>query len=176
MSSYRSTKNTITTGPFLVSFNATVEHLNNRLVIIIKNPTTKPLEADIVLEYCPAPASSPTGITLPFIIIEKELPVLEGLGSTVIPPMNCARLELDITPFENAILHIKSTGDYVIGEDRPLCGKLEIEVVGGSGFSSPINPGLTFADPTLTFHYGDFVVYKRKTKVIKNTIKGRGNK
>ncbi|WP_313799668.1 hypothetical protein [Cytobacillus sp.] len=152
-------KHTITTGPFLVPLNAEVGQPNNRLVIIIKNPTNRPLEADVVIELCPPVQISVEGIPLPFITIESERSLLEGIGPTVIPSMNCIRLEFDISSFVNGILHVKSTGNYVVGEDRPLRGKLEIEVVGGVGLSNPTNPGLAVADPSMVYHYGDFVVY-----------------
>ncbi|KFN03811.1 hypothetical protein D0U04_29070 [Bacillus clarus] len=150
-------KSTITTGPFLVPLNAAVGQPNNRLVIIIKNPTNIPLKADVVIEYCPAQQLSPEDVPLPFITTENEKPFLEGLGLTVIPPISCTRLEFDISSVVNGILHVKSTGDYLVGE-RPLRGKLEIEVVGGSGLSNPTNPGLIVADPSMVFHYVDFVV------------------
>lgn len=150
-------KYTITTGPFLVPLDAAVGQPNNRLVILIKNPTNKALEADVVIEYCPSLQLSREGIILPFITNENEKPFLEGLPSTVIPPRSCTRLEFDISSLVNGILHVKSTGDYLVGE-RPLRGKLEIEVVGGSGFTSPTNPGLSVADPSMVFHYGDMKV------------------
>lgn len=158
-SSHHCRKHTITTGPFLVPFNAAIGNLNNRLVIIIKNPTIIPLEADVVIEFCEAPVASSEGTSLPFITTDAERSFLEGLGPTTIPPMSCTRLEIDISTFINAILHVKSTGDYIVGEDRPLRGKLEIEVVGGAGLSFPTNPGLVVADPSMLFRYGDFVVY-----------------
>ncbi|OQD28553.1 hypothetical protein [Bacillus toyonensis] len=161
MSSYKSTchqsKNTITTGPFLVPVNAAVGQPNNRLVIILKNPTRQSLEADVVIEICPPVQISVEGTPLPFITTENERPFLEGLGLTIIPPMSCTRLEFDISSFVNGILHVKSTGDYLVGE-RPLRGKLEIEVVGGSGLSNPTNPGLSVADPSMVFHFADFIV------------------
>ncbi|MFJ7886846.1 hypothetical protein ACIQYL_02010 [Lysinibacillus xylanilyticus] len=150
-------KYTITTGPFLVPLDAAVGQPNNRLVIVIKNPSSKPLEANVVIEYCPSLQLSMEGITLPFIINENEKPFLEGLPTTVIPSRSCTRLEFDISSIVNGILHVKSTGDYLVGE-RPLRGKLEIEVVGGSGLSSPTNPGLAVADPSMVFHYGDMKV------------------
>ncbi|MFP3411415.1 hypothetical protein SB773_07215 [Bacillus sp. SIMBA_074] len=104
-----------------------------------------------MIEYCNALGLSTEGITLPFIITEVEHPFLEGLGLTVIPQMSCTRLEFDISSVVNGILHVKSAGDYVVGE-RPLRG------IGGSGFSNPMNPGLFVADPSMVFHYGDFVV------------------
>ena len=136
--------------------NAAVGQPNNRLVVIIKNPTSKPLEADVVIEYCNALELSTEGISLPFIINEVEHPFLEGLGLTVIPPMICTRLEFDISFVVNGIFHVKSTGDYLVGE-RPLRGKLEIEVVGGSGLSNPTNPGLGVVGPSMGFHYDNFV-------------------
>lgn len=150
-------KYTITTGPFLVPLDAAVGQPNNRLVILIKNPTSKPLEADVVIEYCPSLQLSTEGISLPFITNENEKPFLEGLPLTVIPPRSCTRLEFDISSIVNGILHVKSTGDYLVGE-RPLRGRLEIEVVGGSGLSSPTNPGLSVADPSMIFHFGDMKV------------------
>ncbi|MFF2176423.1 hypothetical protein ACFVT8_08195 [Lysinibacillus sp. NPDC058147] len=150
-------KYTITTGPFLVPLEAAVGQPNNRLVILIKNPSSKPLEADVVIEYCPSLQLSMEGISLPFITNENEKPFLEGLPSTVIPPRSCTRLEFDISSLVNGILHVKSTGDYLVGE-RPLRGKLEIEVVGGAGLSHPTNPGLSVADPSMVFHYGDMKV------------------
>ncbi|TEA53224.1 hypothetical protein EZE46_09895 [Bacillus sp. BH2] len=143
--------------PFLVPLNPAVGQPNNRLVVIIKNPTSKPLEADVMIEYCNALELSTEGITHRFIITEVEHPFLEVIGLTVIPPLICTRLEFDISFVVNRILHVKSTGDYLVGE-RPLRGKLEIEVVGGSGLSNPTNPGLVVVDPSMVFHYDNFVV------------------
>ncbi|MEW9204562.1 hypothetical protein ACQGSH_26980 [Bacillus wiedmannii] len=42
--------------------------------------------------------------------------------------MSCIQLEFDISSFVNGILHVKLTGDYLLGE-RLLRRKLEIEVV-----------------------------------------------
>ncbi|EEL82315.1 hypothetical protein bcere0028_19770 [Bacillus cereus AH1271] len=111
----------------------------------------------MVIEFCPPVQISVEGTPLPFITTENERPFLEGLGLTIIPPMSCTRLEFDISSFVNGILYVKSTGDYLVGE-RPLRGKLEIEVVGGSGLSNPTNPGLSVADPSMVFHFADFIV------------------
>ncbi|WP_313799669.1 hypothetical protein [Cytobacillus sp.] len=160
--SSRSKKNTITTGPFLIP-EVIDGFENNRLVITIKNPTNRPLEAEIVIETCPRP---PAPITLPFISNIPEIPVPIHFGPSIVPPMNCTRIELDIFDFEGASLRVTSRGDYLVGEDRPLCGKLEIEVIGGQGSVSrttlDLAPGLFNADPSLIFHYGDFIVCKRK--------------
>ncbi|MCM3197230.1 hypothetical protein [Priestia megaterium] len=160
-SSHHSRKHTITTGPFLVPFDAPSGGNNNRLIILIKNPTNRPLEADIVIEFSEIPQFSIEGITLPFLTTLKEEPFLEGIGPTTIRPKSILRLEVDITNDQNAVFHVNSTGDYLVGDDRPLRGKLEIEVVGGEGLIAPTNAGLISADPSLTFHYGDFVVYTR---------------
>lgn len=68
--------------------------------------------------------------TLPILeVIEKiNQHILEELGLTTIPPMSCTQLEFDISSFVNGILHVKFTGDYLVGV-RPLRRKLEIEVV-----------------------------------------------
>lgn len=165
MSKHRSTKNTITTGPFLVPEVTTDSLDNNRLVITIKNPTNQPLEAEIEIETCPQPKEP---ITLPFIANITEIPVPIHFGPSVVSPMSCTRIEFDITSFHGASLRVISRGHYLVGEDRPLCGKLEIEVIGGQGSFSKTSPeptlasGLFNVDPSLIFHYGDFVVCKRK--------------
>ncbi|MDL2418127.1 hypothetical protein AVT_02725 [Bacillus tropicus] len=157
-SSHYCRKHTITTGPFLVPFDAPSGGSNNRLIILIKNPTNKPLEANIAIEFSEIPQFSIPGITLPYLNTLKEEPFPNGIGPTTILPKNILRLEVDITNYQNAVFHVNSTGDYLIGDDRPLRGKLEIEVIGGVGLTSPTNAGLIAADPSLIFHYGDFIV------------------
>lgn len=71
--------------------------------------------------------------------------------------MSYTQLEFDISSFVNGILHVNFTGDYLV-EERPLRRKLEIEVVGISGLSPPMNPGLSVADPSMVFHFADFMV------------------
>ncbi|AJG79503.1 MULTISPECIES: hypothetical protein [Bacillus cereus group] len=151
-------KNTFTTGPFLVPLNATVGQPNDRLVIILKNPTGQSLEANMVIKYCPSLQISVESTPLPFITTENERPFLEGLSLITMPPMSCTRLEFDISSFVKSILYVKSTGDYLVGE-HPLRGK--IDIVGGLGLSNPTNSGLSVADPSMVFHYADFIVGTR---------------
>ncbi|WCK54960.1 hypothetical protein PP175_02785 [Aneurinibacillus sp. Ricciae_BoGa-3] len=148
-------KRTITTGPFYVSRVTNNGGPNDLLIIIIKNPTNRTLQADLSIETCLPPSSPPT--TTPEET--NEVAVNAGFGRTPIHPHHCLRLEIPIAAFQNHALRVTSTGDYEVGEDRPKHGKLEITVIGGTGIFGG-SSGLITADPTLFFRYGDFVVGK----------------
>ncbi|MDQ6418922.1 hypothetical protein RB620_05655 [Paenibacillus sp. LHD-117] len=146
-------KETLSTGPFHVpAFNPFNQ---DRLVIILKNPTNKPLEASAKIDVCPLPPVDP--VSFPFNTAEEtffEFP------ETVVPAMSCTRIEVVIAPFIRSTLHVTTTGDYKVCDDIPVCGKLEISVTGGSGIVNA--PGLINADPSLFFRYDNFVVCDKK--------------
>ena len=158
-------KETITTGPFLVPRLTSNGGPNNKLVIIIKNPTKETLEADLSIEACIPPSSPPIGTPQE----SDEVTVSEGFTMTPIGPERCLRLEVDLAPFDNHALRVSSTGNYEAGKDRPKCGKLEITVTGGTGFFGGSSFGLIIADPTLFFGFGDFVVCEEQHEKIRYT-------
>jgi len=165
-------KHTITTGPFYVGqilFGTPSPPAV--LMAIIKNPTNKTLSASIDIERCSIAAdpNPTTSITFPFVNFTPETPEGSGIPLTPIPPHTCLTFEIDISALVGTTtLRVSSTGDYVVGEDRPKCGKLEIEVVGGIGRATNgqppvLLPGLV-VNSSLLFRYGDFVVCETEKK------------
>jgi hypothetical protein len=160
---FKQKKRTITSGPFHIPEVAqSPGPINNRLIVVIKNPTNKTLEASLEIEQCSIAADPAAAITLPTTNTTPETPLVTGFTTSPIPPHSCRIFEADISTLRGTtILRVTSTGDYVVGEDKPKCGKLEISVIGGFGRTSdavPSLPGLNLADPALFFRYENFVV------------------
>lgn len=150
---------TLTTGPFLVPGETGVGFPINRLIAMFKNPTTFPLRASLIISSCP-PIEQ--GGTLPFIFNSMES-VIDSFD-VVIPPMSCTRVEINIEDLQNSIIRVRTAGDYKICNCEPAYGKLEISITGGNGNILPSSGsggeplvGLLVAEPTLFFHYKDFV-------------------
>jgi len=156
-------QNTLTTGPFTVPvFEEDGTGIpNNRLVVTIKNPTNTPLTASLTLDACLAPTTPTGGITFGTPLTMPEQTV-QTLPTTTIPARSCTTINYDITAYQRGTLRLTTTGDYLVGEDKPICGKLEISVTGGYGAATGGLPdsGLNFGDATMFFRYEDFVVCK----------------
>lgn len=163
-------KNTeITTGPFHVPLEVDSElqvgRDNDRLIIILKNPTHKKLEAFVKLGICLQPETKECindEIHIFANIPENEI----SLGTHVLNPHTCTRIERDIPGAigegideRNAVYQVTAKGDFNVCQNtcEPICGLLEISVVGGSIFN-PREPGLEQADPVTFFRYKDFLM------------------
>lgn len=133
---------TLTTGPVYVPpFNIIVP--NDKLIITLKNPTDKKLEAQVTLGLCPSPNTYPSvaGVNYSngnsvqkFEVMENEI----HLGWFKVDPMSCLRIEktFDNYQLSDSVIRLTATGDFKICEDscEPICGLLEISsVVGFSG-------------------------------------------
>lgn len=163
----------ITTGPFLVPLEVASEiqvgRENDRLIIILKNATHKKLKASVELGICLQPEIENCNIISDETLVFKDIPETEiNLGSYELKPHTCTRIERNIpggigngTDERNAIYRVKAKGNFNICRDtcQPICGLLEISVVGGSIFN-PGEPGLEQADPVTFFRYNDFVFCK----------------
>ncbi|HDR4909129.1 TPA: hypothetical protein QCR48_005722 [Bacillus cereus] len=153
-------KDILTTGPFLIPGETGVGFPVDRLIIILKNPTSSPLNALVKISSCSS--KEQTG-SLPFIFNTAES-VIDTFDVNPIPPMSCTRLEIDIEDFQDHVLRVVTVGDYKIRDSSPSLGKLEISITGGNGNALPSCgsaprhlPGLVVAEPTLFFRYKDFV-------------------
>ncbi|MBT2689113.1 hypothetical protein J7I93_13050 [Bacillus sp. ISL-47] len=159
----------ITTGPFLIPLETDCEYQvgrdNDRIIIILKNPTSKRLRASVKLGVClqpQAPMIQQDGLRVFKNIPEKDY----NLGTFELKPHTCTRIERDIPEAcllgkdeRNAVYRISAKGDFKISDrtGEPVCGLLEISVVGGSIFN-PSEPGLEQADSATLFRYKDFTV------------------
>lgn len=166
---------TLTTGPFLipeeVGTDIQIGRNNDRLVIILKNPTEKELKASVKLGICFQPNGGPMAeqtnnqFHVFSDIHEKDF----SLGTHELNPHTCTRIERDIpgggfdsfevvTDERNAVYRVTVEGDFKICKKtcQPICGLLEVSVVAGSIFN-PLEPGLEQADPSTFFRYKDFV-------------------
>ncbi|PLR78813.1 hypothetical protein CU633_03195 [Bacillus sp. V3-13] len=159
---------TITTGPFHLPLEADSEiqvgRDNDRLIIILKNPTDMKLKAFVTLGVCLQPevqSSSNNQIRVFANIPEREI----NLGAHVLKPHTCTRIERNIPGAigtgkdeTNAVYRVTAKGDFKVCQNscQPISGLLEISVVGGSIFN-PQEPGLEQADPVTFFRYKDFV-------------------
>lgn len=162
-------KAVITTGPFLVPLETDCEYQvgreNERIIIIISNPTGRKLKASVKLGVCVQPYTP--ALKKGGICVIKNLPEKEfNLGTFELKPHTCTRIESDIPEVcslgsneGNAVVRIVAKGDFLLcGHDcKPACGLLEISVVGGSIYNPGV-PGLEQADPVTLFRYHDFVV------------------
>jgi len=158
----------ITTGPFLVPEEVDSElqggRENDRLIIILKNPTDKELKVKVKLGICLEPKMSCTGYMNVFEDIEeREI----NLGKFKLNPHTCTRIERNIprnlVPGKkdetNAVYRITAKGDFEVSRSQVVCGLAEISVIGGSVFNFE-EPGLEQADPALFFPFSNFVVCK----------------
>ena len=156
----------ITTGPFLIPEEVDSEiqigRNNDRIIIILKNPTDKKLKASVTLGVCKQPSDDNHNQE---VHVFKNIPEKEiNLGSHELKPHTCTRIERNIQSNErNAVFRVTATGDFKICDDtcEPICGLLEISVIGGSVFN-PEEPGLEQADSATFFRYKDFVFCKDK--------------
>ncbi|MDM5317335.1 hypothetical protein QUF49_15095 [Fictibacillus sp. b24] len=159
----------ITTGPFLVPEEVDSElqggRENDRIIIILKNPTDEYLKVKVKLGICLEPKKSPNGLFNVYKDIEeKEV----SLGWFNLKPHSCTRIERN-KPRDlgagkderNAVFRITAKGDFNVCSrgDTVLCGLAEISVIGGSVFNFQ-EPGLEQADAALFFPFRNFVVCK----------------
>lgn len=157
----------ITTGPFLVPEEVDSElqggRENDRIIIILKNPTDKYLKVKVTLGVCLEPRGPVSGsLNVYKDIEEKEI----KLGYFTLKPHTCTRIERNIPrglglgkDESNAVYRVTAKGDFNVSSDGStvLCGLAEISVIGGSVFNFQ-EAGLEQADPALFFPYSNFVV------------------
>src|SRR6056297_2206880 len=104
----------IYSGPFWVSDNNHPQNENDRLTIIIVNPTKRDLSASLDIEQSSAPESFGK-TTLPFVFFASTAPVY-SIGPTNIAPQKSLQIDLDLSMFTvsdlagNGALRITSTG------------------------------------------------------------------
>lgn len=162
----------ITTGPFLVPEEVDSElqggRDNDRLIIILKNPTDKELKVKVKLGICFEPKKSCSGNFNVFEDIEeKEI----DLGWFCLKPHTCTRIERNIPrdlgsgkkDERNAVYRVTAKGDFEVCGCQVVCGLAEISVIGGSVFNF-VEPGLEQADAALFFPFSNFVVCKKHCK------------
>jgi hypothetical protein len=161
----------ITTGPFLIPEEVGPElqggRENDRLIIILKNPTKKTLYVKVKLGICLEPKHGCKGDFNVFENIEeKEV----CLGRFWLKPHSCTRIERNIPrdfakgkwkkDETNAVYRVTAKGDFEVCGCNVVCGLAEISVTGGSVFIYE-EPGLEQADPTLFFPFSNFVLCKK---------------
>ncbi|WP_340007605.1 hypothetical protein MHH52_07325 [Paenibacillus sp. FSL K6-0276] len=130
---------TLTTGPVYVPrFND--DFPNDKLIVTLKNPTHKKLQAQVTLGICnsPNPPASPLGgggtdnSVQTFEIMETET----NLGFFKVDPMTCLRIEKTFVnnQLQDSVIRLTAIGDFKICEDscEPICGFLEISSVVGT--------------------------------------------
>ena len=157
----------ITTGPFLVPLEVDSEiqvgRDNDRLIIILENPSSKKkLKASIKLSICLQPESDDS--ICEDILIFEDMPEIEiDLGTYVLKPHTCTRIERIVpgevgygTDERNAIYRVTAKGHFNICKKncQPMGGLLEMSVIVGSIFN-PLEPGLEQADSATFFRYKD---------------------
>lgn len=160
-------KVTITTGPFLVPMEVDSElqggRDNDRVIIILKNPTHKELKVSVKLGVCLEPKTIARGP----LNVYKNIKEKEGdLGTFRLEPHTCTRIERNIPGAigtgqdeKNSVYRITASGDFNVcpRTKQVLSGLAEISVTGGSVFNFE-EPGLEQADATLFFRFKDFVL------------------
>lgn len=158
----------LTTGPFHIPLEVDSElqegRDNDRLIIILKNPTDVKLETSVKLGVCLQPEIEEFNneqIHVFANIAETET----NLGTHVLKPHTCTRIERNIPGAigneldeTNAVYRVTTKGDFKVCKNtcEPICGLLEISVIAGS-ILNPDEPGLEQADPSTFFRYKDFV-------------------
>ncbi|WP_340007609.1 hypothetical protein MHH52_07335 [Paenibacillus sp. FSL K6-0276] len=169
---------TITTGPVYVSPFSVAYLPNNKLVVTLKNPTHKKLQAQVTLGLCPTP-NPPQACTSDSVQTFEVNETETNLGFFKVDPMTCLRIERMFNNYElfDSVIRLTATGDFKICEDscEPICGLLEISSVvgfqewGGSGVPSAFaektalypgyypTTGVLVTDPATVVHYGDWV-------------------
>jgi hypothetical protein len=168
---------TLTTGPFLVPGETGMGFPIDRLIAMLKNPTTFTLRASLIISSCPSNEQSGS---LPFIFNSDESIIASF--DVVIPPMSCTRLEINIEDLQNSVIRLRTTGDYKLCNCEPGYGELEVSITGGNGNVLPScgsggEPltGLLVAEPTLFFRYKDFVVEDSCSHKEEECCKGKEN-
>lgn len=173
---------TITTGPVYVPpINIIVP--NDKLIVTLKNPTDKKLEAQVTLGLCPSPNPYPSTQVVGVNNFIQKFEVMENeihLGWFKVDPMSCLRIEKTFDNYQlfDSVIRLTATGDFKICEDscEPICGLLEISsVVGFSGdWYAPfltaipaeivtlyqlfyVNSGVVGTDPQTSVLYADWV-------------------
>lgn len=161
----------VTTGPFLIPLEVDSEiqvgRDNDRIIIILTNPTDKKLEASVKLGVCMQPEIN--GSFNNQFRVFADIPETEiKLGTHKLKPHTCTRIERNIPESigndeTNAVYRVTAIGNFEVCKNtcEPICGLLEISVVGGSIFN-PMEPGLEQADPVTFFRYKDFVLCKNQ--------------
>jgi hypothetical protein len=161
----------ITTGPFLIPAEVCSEmqggRENDRVIIILKNPTKKELCVRVKLGICfePHKYASDHCLNVYKNICEEEF----DLGTFKLEPHSCTRIERNIPgdlgkgkekDERNAVYRITAKGDFNASSHQVLCGLAEISVIGGSVFNFQ-QPGLEQADPALFFPFSNFVLCEK---------------
>jgi hypothetical protein len=160
-------KVTLSSGPFhLPTLPAGSSFRNNKILVIVNNPTKRTLEAEILVSAC-FPGSAIQNPVTPPELITLPQSTLASIGETNFPPHTCSQYEVFIPIDSRPILRVQSTGEYKVDGNRPSSGKLEISVVGGVsrddfGDNSlpPFSRSLWESDPAAFIYFGDFVVSK----------------
>ncbi|WP_340007607.1 hypothetical protein MHH52_07330 [Paenibacillus sp. FSL K6-0276] len=134
---------TLTTGPVYVPrFND--DNPNDKLIVTLKNPTHKKLQAQVTLGICNSPnppqvagGGGTSNSVQTFEIMETET----NLGFFKVDPMTCLRIEKTFVnnqqpnnQLQDSVIRLTATGDFKICEDscEPICGLLEISSVVGT--------------------------------------------
>ncbi len=160
-------KATITTGPFLIPMEVDSElqggRDNDRVIIILKNPTKKELKVTVKLGVCLEPKTIARGP----LNVYKNIKEKEGdLGTFHLEPHTCTRIERNIPGAvgtgmdeRNSVYRVTASGDFNVCSrtNQVLSGLAEISVIGGSIFNFE-ESGLEQADATLFFRFKDFVL------------------
>ncbi|PWI62394.1 hypothetical protein DCS65_03180 [Bacillus subtilis] len=155
----------LTTGPFHLPLEVDSElqtgRDNDRLIVILMNPTNQPLKATVKLGVCLQPNFrdfkdfNNKKVEVYSNIRETEI----ELGTFQIKPRTCTRIERNIPGAignevneTNAIYRVSAKGDFRVSKFtcEPVRGLLEISVVAGS-ILNPVEPGLEQADPSTFF-------------------------
>lgn len=158
----------LTTGPFHLALEVDSElqtgRDNDRLIIILKNPTNKKLSVSVKLGVCLQPEIE--DFTNEEIHVFPNIPETEiNLGTHKLEPHTCTRIERNIPGAigneineTNAVYQVMAKGDFKVCKFtcEPICGLLEISVIAGS-ILNPDEPGLEQADPSTFFRFKDFV-------------------
>lgn len=156
MSKSRSTS--ITTGPFYIPHMNSAGTVNNRLLILITNPTNIPLGSTVRVDYFSN--DEPGQLDLPGKI-NLSPNLLQNFGQLIIPANSTHRLEMEIPQNEATTIRVIGHGDYAVDDGRLVRGKLQISSVVGFGNESNglPQPGLAYADPSTFFRFSEYVTF-----------------
>ncbi|MNI04117.1 hypothetical protein D3C73_570310 [compost metagenome] len=160
-------KETVTSGPVYVapvnSFFLVFPLPNNKVVVTLKNPTHKKLEAQVTLGICkqcdllgPPAATPDAGLIDGLSSCVQKVKALENeinLGWHEVKPMSCLRLEKFFNDYElgNTVIRISARGDFNVDPESNtlIGGLLEISSVAGF-FYAPIYDSLNLSPEAIT--------------------------
>lgn len=193
MSDHHSKKQvTVTSGPVYVppinSFILYYPVPNNKVVVSLKNPTHKKLEARVNLGICSPcpPAAGPTPPDGSICNNVQKVKTMEqeiNLGWHKVDPMSCLRLEKFFPDYDlgNSVIRVEAKGDFKVDCDSHnlIGGLLEISSLVGFFYgpmSTPLNlspeiitslqslwipyNGLAIGDASTFVSFGDYVFVK----------------